>query len=100
MQPLQKFKKSVFSKANYSALPKSSNPTTGFLYMVEVYVNNFMSLVIPVSQEQIRHVPSAVMMGIHDVFLPDTNDSNNPISNKKLLKNKGQYSTLKTLLGF
>ncbi len=68
--------------------------------MVEVYVNNFMSLVIPISWEQPQHVATAVMMSIHDVFLPDTDDSNDPISKKKLLKNNGQYSTLKTLLGF
>jgi hypothetical protein len=99
MLPPHKFKKYVIG-ANYNALLESSTPTTGFLYMVEVYVNNFRSLVIPVSREQLQHVATAVMAGIHDAFLPDTNDSNDPISKKKLLKNKGQYSTLKTLLGF
>jgi hypothetical protein len=33
----------------------------------------------------------AMMTGIHDVFMPDTNDSNDPISKKKLLKKEGQY---------
>jgi hypothetical protein len=42
----------------------------------------------------------AVMMGIHDVFPPGENDSNNPISERKLIKDEGQYSTQKTLLGF
>jgi hypothetical protein len=59
-----------------------------------------MSLVIPVSQDQLRHVATAVMTGIHDVFPLDGDDSNNPISEKKLLKEEGQYSTQKTLLGF
>jgi hypothetical protein len=54
--------------------------------MVEVYVDDFMSLVIPISQEQLQHVMAAVMMGIHDVFPPDDNDSNNPISERKLIK--------------
>jgi hypothetical protein len=58
----------------------------GFLYMVEVYVDDLMSLVIPVLQEQLRHVAMAVMMGIHDMFPPDDNDSNNPISERKLIK--------------
>jgi hypothetical protein len=40
------------------------------------------------------------MMGIHDVFLVDNDDSNDPISKKKLKKLEGQYSTVKTLLGF
>ena len=72
----------------------------GFGYMVEVYVNNFMSLVIPVSREQLRHVANAIMHGIHDVFPPDEDDSNYPISEKKLQKGEGRYDTRKTLLGF
>ncbi len=47
----------------------------GFVYMVEVYVDNFMSLVIPVSQAQLCHVATAVMTGIHDVFPPNVNNS-------------------------
>jgi hypothetical protein len=40
------------------------------------------------------------MTGIHDVFPPDGNDSNDPISEKKLVREEGRYSTRKTLLGF
>jgi hypothetical protein len=54
--------------------------------MVEVYVDDFMSLVNPVSQEQLQHVATAVMTGIHDVFPEDAVDSNDPISEKKLIK--------------
>ncbi len=44
---------------------------------------------------------TAVMMGIHDVFPPDANDSNDPISEtRKLINDEGQYSTQKMLLGF
>jgi hypothetical protein len=39
-------------------------------------------------------------MGIHDVFSLDDNDSNNPISERKLIKDEEQYFTQKTLLGF
>ena len=68
--------------------------------MVEVYVDDLMSLVIPVSQEQLRHVATAVMTGIHDVFPKDAIDSNDSISEKKLIKQEGRYATLKMLLGF
>ncbi len=68
--------------------------------MLEVYVDNFMSLIIPVSWEQIRHVVTVVMTGIHDVFLPDDTDNDGPISEKKLKQGEGIYSTRKTLLGF
>jgi hypothetical protein len=64
------------------------------------YVDDFMSLVIPVLQDQSRHVATAVMTGIHDVFPPNGDNSNDPILEKKLLKEEGRYSTQKTLLGF
>jgi hypothetical protein len=51
-------------------------------------------------QEQLRHVANAILEGIHDVFPPDNDGDNDPISRKKLLKDKGRYSLLKTLLGF
>jgi hypothetical protein len=50
--------------------------------MVEVYVDDFMSLVIPISRDQLQHVATAVMTGIHDVFPPDKDDNNDPISEK------------------
>jgi hypothetical protein len=68
--------------------------------MVEVYVDDFMSLVIPVSREQLHHVANAIMHGIHDVFPPDNNDDEDPISEKKMKKGEGLYDTEKTLLGF
>jgi hypothetical protein len=68
--------------------------------MVKVYVDNFMSLVFPVSQEQLRHIVNAIMHGIHDVFPPDNNDNEDPISETKMKKGKGLYDIKKTLLGF
>jgi hypothetical protein len=40
------------------------------------------------------------MTGIHDIFPADKCDSNNPISEKKLLQLDREYSTTKTILGF
>jgi hypothetical protein len=69
--------------------------------MIEVYVDDFMSLVIPVSQLQLVHTAAAVMTGIHDVFSANNDDNGDDhISEKKLKKLEGQYSTIKTLLGF
>ncbi len=98
--PTHKSEKYAVGDAEYASLPESAENSTGFLYMVEVYVDDFMSFVIPVSQAQLRHVASAVMTGIHDVFPRDAVDSNDPISEKKLIKQEGRYSTLKTLLDF
>ncbi len=40
------------------------------------------------------------MHGIHDIFPPDEDDSNDPISEKKQKKGEGRYEMRKTLLGF
>jgi hypothetical protein len=98
--PPHKFVKYTTGDPEYEALPKSQKGNNGYVYMLEVYVDNFMSLIIPVSREQIRHVATAVMTGIHDVFPPDDTDNDDPISEKKLKQGEGIYSTRKTLLGF
>ncbi len=84
-----KFVKYTIGNKEYKALPATAMKTRGFLYMVEVYVNDFMSLVIAVLQEQLGHVATAVMMGIHDVFPPNDNNSNDPISERKPIKDEG-----------
>jgi hypothetical protein len=50
--------------------------------MTEVYVDNFISLLIGYSREQ------------------DPTPSNNPVSLKKLLKGDGDYRSTKSILGF
>ncbi len=66
--PEHKFAKYTVDRESYSDLPKEHDSRT-FLSMIEVYVDDFMSLAIPVSQLQPMHVAAAVMTGIHDVFL-------------------------------
>jgi hypothetical protein len=95
-----KFEHYVVGASAYTDLPESGHDPQNVLYMVEVYVDDFLSLVIPVSREQLRHVANAIMHGIHDVFPPDNNDDEDPISEKKMKKGEGLYNTEKTLLGF
>ena len=83
--PTHKFEKYAVGNGDYATLLEGTATKTGFLCMVEVYVDDFMSLVFPVSQEQLQHVAIAIMTGIHDVFLEDAIDSNNPISENKLI---------------
>ncbi len=81
--PQHKFKKYVVGDTKYKQPPEVYNVTDDLAYMVKVYVDNFMSIVIPVSQEQLQHVARAIMTGIiHDVFSPDSDDSNDPIYEK------------------
>ena len=47
-----------------------------------------------------RYVANAVLTGIHDIFLPDEDDSNDPISHSQILKKEGVFALEKDLLGF
>jgi len=97
--PHHKFAKHVTGAKEFDELPTTSENEKLF-YALEVYVDDFMSIVIPTSQELLEHVATAIMTGIHDVFPTDIVNSNGPISEKKLLKGEGQYSLFKTLLCF
>ncbi len=43
-------------------------------YVLEVYVDSFISAIIPTSKEQIEHVAQGILHGIHDVFPPSKDD--------------------------
>ncbi len=98
--PYHKFEHHVVETPEYANFLETEQEATGFLYMVEVYVNDFMSLVIKVSREQLRHIANAIMHGIQDISPPEDDNSNDPISEKKMKKGEGRYETRKTLLGF
>jgi hypothetical protein len=52
-------------------------------------MDDFMSVVIPTSQEQLDHMATVVMTGIHNVFPSNITNKDDPISERKLLKGKG-----------
>ncbi len=85
---------------DYVALTTVKSGEPMLQYMLEVYVDDFISLVIPTTQEHLRHMANAILEGIHNVFPLDSDDDNDPISRKKLLKDEGRYALLKTILGF
>ncbi len=72
---------------------------TSFKYMLEDYVDDFVDLAIPESQQQLDHIANATLHGIHDVFPANTNSDEDPISLKKLLKGEGAWDTTKEILG-
>jgi len=98
--PPHKFTNYVIGNQAYEDLPKRDELVRIFCFLLEVYVDDFVSLVIPTSREQLRHVSTGTMTGIHDVFPADDIVSNDPISEKKLKQLDGEYSTKKTILGF
>jgi hypothetical protein len=93
--PTHKFTHYMQGDTEATLLPieETALPGRGLRYSVEVYVDDFMCIVIPTSKAQLDHVTNAIMRGIHDVFPADIIDSNDPISEKKLKKGEAQYST-------
>ena len=81
-----------------SLLP--TKPSSKLSYMLEVYVDDYIALAIPESQQHLRHVANAVMQGIHDVFPPDDDDETDAISLKKLRKLECMWAHVKDILGF
>ena len=97
--PTHKFSKYTVGGESYSDLQEDHDENS-FRTMVEVYVDDFMSLVIPITKAQLQLFSDAIMTGIHDVFpADDSTDDDDPILEKKLKKLEGQYLTVKTLLG-
>ena len=95
-----KFTNYVIGNQDYENLPERDELIKFFRYLLEVYVDDFVSHVIPASREPLRHVHTGTMMGIQDVFQVDEIDDNDPISKNKLKQLDGEYSTKKTFLGF
>ncbi len=77
--PPHKFTHYVIGKKAYDEIPEQDENGKPFQYLLEVYVDDFVSLVIPTSHKQLCHVSTGTMTGIHDVFPADENDANDPI---------------------
>ena len=90
-----KFTSYVIGNQAYEDLPEQDKLVRIFHYLLEVYVDDFVSLVILTSREHLHHVSTDTMTGKHDVFPADDIDSNDPISEKKLKQLDGECSTKK-----
>ncbi len=95
--PVHKFEQ--WAGADRSTI-NETHPVGPLRYMLKVYVDDFISAIIPTSREQIEHVTWGILHGIHDVFPPSRDDERDPISLKKLKKGNGTYDTTKCLLSF
>jgi hypothetical protein len=60
-----------------------------FKFLLDVYVDDFIPMAIATSQQQLKHVSTAIMTGIHKVFPTNVSDAEDPISVKKLSKGDG-----------
>jgi hypothetical protein len=85
---------------DYKALPtarKAGAPP--MRYLMEVYMDDYIDLVIPVCQQDLDHIATATMTGIHDVFPPSPTTATDPISEKKLARGEGAWANVKEILG-
>ena len=82
----------------YDKLPRNATKHK-FQYLMEVYMDDFITLAIPTCQQQLDHLASATMHGIHDVFPPAPTPDIDPISEKKLKKLDGAWANVKEILG-
>jgi hypothetical protein len=78
--PSHKFDELVSTDDAVGELPDTPATNKHLQYLIEVYVNNFMVIVILTTPQDVTHVGQAVMHGIHDIFPADDNDANDPIS--------------------
>ena len=97
-RPEHKFEQYTAGGEDYEKLPPRKEGD--LKYLLEVYVDDFISLAIPTSQEQLDHVARGVLQGIHDVFPENEDDALDPIALKKLLKDEGKWLLEKEILGF
>ena len=96
--PPHKFLHHTQTHEDYKTLPMSTEHEDLY-YMLEVFVDDFIQLAIPVAKPQLDHLASATMSGVHDVFPPHPTPPLDPISEKKLLKGDGEWALVKDLLG-
>ena len=97
--PLHKFVNHSTHGTDFETLPdRSANMKLS--YVVEAFVDDYIAIAIPTSKEQLAHVVTAVMSGIHDVFPVDSEDENDPISLKKLRLLEAMWALEKDILGF
>ncbi len=96
---LKELKFKAYLKGTVTFKEFQKKETKGNLrYLVEFYVDNFMSLIILATKEEMLHIATAVMTGIHDVFPKDGNNNNNPILLKKIKKGESKLSMQKHFL--
>ena len=68
--------------------------------MIEVYMDNYISLSMVRSRTQSCHISTGLMIEIYYVLYPYAKDKDDPISLNKIPKKEGVWSVVKDVLGF
>ena len=87
--PAHKFDLYTKTTKEYKAMKNISQNNEELLYLIEVFVDDFVGMCIPQNKIHLDHVSRAIQHGIHDIFPPDNNNDEDPTSHKKLKKGDG-----------
>ena len=98
--PDRKFLRFATGSAAYESLPRTAPTNSVINYLYEVYVDNYISIAIPTSQQQLDHFANTMGHGIHDVFPTASDPSNDPMAPKTMERGDCLYDTTKDILGF
>ena len=83
----------------YEALPEVSADNLPLKFMKEVYVDDYISLAMAWSKQDLGHIANATMHGMHSVFPASAVDSKDPISEKKMIDKDGQWRVRRDVFG-
>jgi len=95
-----KFLHHTQTSQDFKNLPVTQAHASPFRYLLDVYMDDFIALAIPRDQHDLNHLANSVMHGTHDVFPPDPNAAEDPISLKKLEKGEGAWALVQEVLGW
>ena len=95
-----KFFKPKEVNSDFAEIPKKDTLNEPFNYMLEVYMDDYIALAIPRSQDQLHHVAKSIIKGINDVFNPNKDDKEDAISLKQILKKESAWEIIRNVLGF
>ena len=73
------------------------------LHVMEVYVDDFCTMVQMSNKNMLTHVSRSLLHAIHDVFPPPSvtgHSGGDPVSEKKLLKKEGEWDVRKEIIGW
>ena len=73
---------------------------THFKFLLKVYMDDFVALVVAHSQEELPRVARPNMQAMHNALPLDKKDNFDPTSAIELLKLEGVWDTTKEILGF
>ena len=98
--PEHKFLEYTMGSPEYEALPKVSADGRPLKFMIEVYIDNFINLMMARSNCDLGHISNATMHGMQGIFLAKKVDNEDPISKKMMIKKNGQWQLEKDVLGW